>query len=209
MQNSAHHVVDVNPAPPLATVTHISACTDAKWGKHFRERATDRAQNQTEPGWDSTNSGLGCGLRTSFPIPAHGREKVTAGGTVFTEHFVATVAVVADSRGGDEDTGPLGGLGDSLSKVASSGDAALLDAALLGFSPPSHDALSGEVNHGVIPGDRTGIQRSGGVPEDFSLAWSRTRQPGDFKSLLAQDWQQGLANWPGSTGNEDSGGHAE
>jgi hypothetical protein len=27
--------------------------------------------------------------------------------------------------------------------------------------------------------------------------------------LLAQDWQQGLANWPGSTGNEDSGGHAE
>src|SRR5580704_4879341 len=102
MVNGSHHVTDVNPTPPLASVSNIAAQTQAERKEHFLQSTAISAQHHSEPHLCGANSCRRCRLCASFPLATHFGKKVISGGAVLAQNVLAPIAIVPDGGSGNQ-----------------------------------------------------------------------------------------------------------
>src|SRR5919108_174018 len=95
-------VVERYPAPILLPGSNLAADAQLERKQHLRQCSSPLAQNQPCPQMHNTNTASRRGIGCCFPLPADIGEKSVPGGTVFSQHFAATIAIVSN-RGSTDD----------------------------------------------------------------------------------------------------------
>ena len=204
----ANHVLNVDPAHPLPTVSNLSADAHLEGRQHFAQRSTVRGQNDPGTHLDGADARMGCGLRRGLPLAANVGEKSSTGLAFLVQNFVATVTVVADRRTADEHFRLVFGSCQSFRQGGGSRDPAVADFCFLGFRPASDNAFTREMNDCAESGNHLRRNRLRRIPRNLIVACScPPHQARNAISAGSERRKKGGPDWPGNTTDEDSRDH--
>src|SRR5213593_3167708 len=102
MQEDSAKIIDGYPAPVLLAGTDCSADAQFERHKHLAQGAALAAEYDSCTQVNDTNSAARCGIGSPFPLAADFRQKAGSCGALFAEHLIASITVITDSGGADE-----------------------------------------------------------------------------------------------------------